>query len=338
MRTAVIGAGAMGRRHLQAARALGLELVGLADQRADALAAVGAEYGLGSDQQFSDAQTLLDSVRPECLIIATTTPSHAPYTVAAAEAGVRHILCEKPMADSLAACDQMIASCQSHGTRLAINHQMRFTESYQQIKALLEGEQLGGLTSLSVIGGNFGMAMNATHMFELLRYLTNEPPVEVTAWFSDVPVANPRGEQFQDRAGSLRATTASGVRLYIDAGDDQGHGLTLVFAARRGQLVFNLLSGHLTLSARKAEFRERPTTQYGLPQDDQQFEFGAPNVVLSTQRVLQALIAGEGYPSGEEGRLPIMALVAAYLSAEAGSRPIPVTSAALPVERVFPWA
>jgi predicted dehydrogenase len=328
----------MGRRHLQAARALGLELVGLADQRTDALAAVGAEYGLNDARQFSDAHALLDAVCPECLIIAMTTPSHAACTVAAAEAGVRYILCEKPMADSLAACDRMIAACQAHGARLAINHQMRFTESYQQVKVLLESESLGGLTSLSVIGGNFGMAMNATHMFELLRYLTGEAPAEVTAWLSDAPVANPRGAQFEDRAGSLRATTASGVRLYIDAGDDQGHGLTLVFAARHGQMVFNLLSGRLTVSARKAEFRERPTTQYGLPQDEQQHEFGAPNVVLSTQRVLQALIAGAGYPSGEEGRLPIMALVAAYLSAEAGSRPIPVTSAALPAERVFPWA
>lgn len=338
MRTAVIGAGAMGRRHLQAARAHGLELVGLADQRAEALAAVGAEYGLSAAQQFSNAQILLDSLRPDCVIIATTTPSHAPYTVAAAEAGARCILCEKPMADSLAACDRMISACKLHGARLAINHQMRFTESYQRIKALLESEQLGGLTSLSVIGGNFGMAMNATHLFELLRYLTGEPPAEVTAWFDDAPIANPRGAQFTDRAGSLRATTASGVRLYIEAGADQGHGLTLVFAARHGQIVFNLLSGRLTLSARQAGYRERPTTQYGLPQDEQQFDFGAPNVTLATQRTLQALIDDAGYPSGEEGRLPIMALVAAYLSAESGSRPIPVTSAALPAERVFPWA
>ncbi|HEY8151527.1 MAG TPA: Gfo/Idh/MocA family oxidoreductase, partial [Vicinamibacteria bacterium] len=192
MRAAVIGGGRMGRRHVKVVRDLGLELVGLADASAPALEAARSEDGVPADALFTEVARLLEERRPECVVVATTTPGHGDLTCRAAEAGARFILCEKPMAVSLAECDRMLKTCRQRGTQLAINHQMRFMEQYTVPRALLESEAFGGLRSVLVSAGNFGMAMNGTHYFEMFRFMTGEAPVTATAWFSSGAVPNPR--------------------------------------------------------------------------------------------------------------------------------------------------
>ena len=170
------------------------------------------------------------------MVVATTAPSHADFVCLAAKNGAKAILCEKPMAVSLADCDRMIEACAASGTRLAINHQMRFMEQYTKAKEIVEGASFGGLASATVVAGNFGIAMNGSHYFEMFRYLTDEMPVQVAAWFSADTVANPRGVQFEDRAGNVRITTAKGRRFYLDASTDQGHGMHVTYAGPYGRL------------------------------------------------------------------------------------------------------
>jgi predicted dehydrogenase len=63
--------------------------------------------------------------------------------MAAAEAGVKHVLCEKPFATSVADGLRMIAACQDHGTRLAVCHGRRWVSSYQQLRDLIAGGLIG---------------------------------------------------------------------------------------------------------------------------------------------------------------------------------------------------
>ena len=71
---------------------------------------------------------------PELVVVASTADTHCKYTCAAAEAGAQVVLCEKPMGVSLTECDLMIETCRAHGTKLAINHQMRYMEQYTAAK------------------------------------------------------------------------------------------------------------------------------------------------------------------------------------------------------------
>jgi hypothetical protein len=57
-----------------------------------------------------------------------------------------------------------------------------------------------------------------------------------------------------------------------------------------------------------------------------------------TKSVLNALIHDENYPTGEDGRLAIATLVAAYCSNEQGHKPVMIDVEKLPVNREFPWA
>ena len=90
---------------------------------------------------------------------------------------------------------------------------MRFMEQYTKAKEIVEDASFGGLASATVVAGNFGIAMNGSHYFEMFRYLADEMPAKVAAWFSSETVANPRGAQFEDRAGSVRITTGEGASL-----------------------------------------------------------------------------------------------------------------------------
>ncbi len=254
-----------------------------------------------------------------------------------ARAGARFVLCEKPMATSLRDCDRMIEACGSRGTRLAVNHQMRFMPQYTEPKRIVESPAFGGLSSVTVVAGNLGLAMNGTHYFEMFRYMTGEPPAWATAWFDPHPVPSPRGPSFEDRAGTVRLTTDSGHRFYLDASADQGNGVVVVYAGPFGQLIVDELAGSLEWLVRAPEHRGLPTTRYGMPSARHSSNVAPADSVAPTRAVLEALLTDGDVPSGEDGRLAVATLVAAYASDEAGHVSIPI-DAALPLERKFPWA
>jgi predicted dehydrogenase len=242
------------------------------------------------------------------------------------------------MAISLAECDRMLEACRKYGVRLAINHQMRFMEQYTEPKRIINSEAFGGLASVTVVAGNFGMAMNGTHYFEMLRYMADEGPQEVAAWFSSEKVPNPRGPQFEDRAGSVRLVTPTGKRFYMEIGSDQGHGIKVIYAAKYGQIVVDELSGSMTMVAREDEYRQLPTTRYGMPAVYSTQAIKPADAVAPSRSVLDALLNAKNPPNGEDGRLALQVLVAAYLSDEQGHRSVKLEETNSCRDRVFPWA
>jgi predicted dehydrogenase len=232
----------------------------------------------------------------------------------------------------------MIETCERNAVRLAVNHQMRFMEQYTIPKGLIQSGDYGELSSISVIAGNFGMAMNGTHYFEMLRYITDDVPSEVVAWFSPEDIPNPRGPQFVDKAGSVRVTTRRGKRFYMDISADQGHGMLAVYAARNGRIVVDELTGEMKTAVRKPEHRDLPTTRYGMPFVESTQKISPADVIAPSMAVLQALLNNENFPSGADGRKAVEVLVAAYISAESGNRVVRLDRDLLPCQRSFPWA
>lgn len=320
MKAAVIGAGAMGRRHVRALRAMGVEIAGIADPRDTARTQAAAETGLDAARCFADARSLLASARADAVIVATTAPSHHQCTLDAARSGARFVVCEKPMASSLLECDEMIDVCASHGVELAVNHPMRFMPQYTALKAAVEAEDMGGWRSLTVVGGNIGFAANATHYIELFRWLAGEPLADVTAWMSAEPTLNPRGSEFEDAAGTLRVTSVSGRRLHLEIGADQGHAIQIVCAGRTGIVLLDDLAGSFRASVRAEDDRGLPTTRYGCAPVEQTWSVPPDDVVTSTRLLMQAFFAGKPVPSGADGRVPIAVLTAAHISHESGNR------------------
>jgi predicted dehydrogenase len=338
VRTAVIGLGRMGLRHVVAAESLGMKVIGGADLSPDARAALTRDHAVPPEACFDDGVAMLSALRPDALVVATTAPSHATFVLAAAAAGVRYILCEKPMASSLAEADSMLAACAASGTRLAVNHQMRFMDKHTAVKALLGSEALGPLSSVSVAASNFGLAMNASHYFEMFRYLTHEPVAEINAWFEVDKLANPRGAQFDDASGRLLARTGSGTPMYLDFSARSGWGIQVVYSCRYGQIVVDELLGEMKIAARQAEFRNLPTTRYGMTVDVEHRKFAPADVIGPTAAVWSAMLRGANWPDGAAGAYALRCLVAAHASHRAGGATVRLDNPDLPLDEVFHWA
>lgn len=337
LRVAVIGLGRMGLRHVEAARSLGMDVVGGADPGEAARRAAVAEKGLPEAGVFADGAAMLAALRPEAVVVATTAPSHGPLVLAAVAAGARFILCEKPMAQSLDQAAEMIDACNAAGVRLAVNHQMRFMDQYTGVKALVGGPALGPLASVTVAASNFGLAMNGSHYFEMFRYLTGEPVAELAAWFEPAKLANPRGAEFDDASGRVLARTASGVAMYLDFGAGAGWGVQVVYSCRTGQVVVDELRGEMKVAARQADYRDLPTTRYGMPVEVEHRAIAPADVIQPTAAVWAAMLAGRDWPDGAAGLHAMRCLVAAHASHRRGGAMVRLDGD-LPGAEVFHWA
>jgi predicted dehydrogenase len=335
----LIGTGRMGREHGRALRSLGLTVSALRDTNSTVLHQTGEELAVPAAHRYGDPDRVFDAIEaPGLVVIATTADSHCDLVLRAAAAGAERILCEKPMATSVADCDRMRDACGGSGTRLAINHQMRFMPQYTAIKDELRSGRFGQLASMNVVAGCFGLAMNGSHYVEAFRYLTDGRPRAVTAWITPQRQPNPRGAQFQDQAGELRVVGDDGRRLNLEIADDQGHGMTVTYATTWGHILVDELAGEYTATARKAEHQAQPVTRYGMPWDRWQRTFAPPDNVRPTAAVQDALIAGSDYPDGTAGRAVVAVLAAAYRSAAEGHREVDVEDLGGFAERRFPWA
>lgn len=338
LRAAVVGLGRMGIRHVQALKQLGADIVGVVDVSEAARASVRAELNLQDNQCFSDGAEMLRAVRPEALVVATTAPSHAELVSIAAELKVRFILCEKPMATSLADARRMEAICRANGALLAVNHQMRFMSYYKHVKSLIGSDELGPLSSIVVSGSNFGLAMNASHYFEMFRFISETSIKEVHGWFEAEILANPRGAAFEDRSGSILARNADGLPMYLSFSVNSGNGIIANYICRHGQITVDELNGDVRVLARKPEFRDLPTTRYGMPSDIRNEAVAPADVIRPTIDLWAAMLNGGSYPDADAGVHALSCCVAAYMSHESGGRAVNLDEAMNACDRRFKWA
>ncbi len=94
---------------------------------------------------------------PDIDIVYVVTPNalHAAHTIAAAKAG-KHVICEKPMAISVAECDAMIAACRDAGKKLSIGYRLHFDPYHQELMRLAKDPTFGPYTKMT---GGFAFVM-----------------------------------------------------------------------------------------------------------------------------------------------------------------------------------
>lgn len=93
--------------------------------------------------------------------IALPNSMHAEYTIRAAKAG-KHVLCEKPMATSVADCRAMIEACRKHNVKLMIAYRCQYNPLHLKAIDLIRSGQIG---QVQIIESAFGFPIRPT--FEL---------------------------------------------------------------------------------------------------------------------------------------------------------------------------
>jgi predicted dehydrogenase len=130
LRVGLIGAGLVGQAehafYLWELREL-FEFVALADASETVRKAVGQRYGI--EKLRSDFKGLLNCDL-DALVIAAPDPFHPELAVAALDAGM-HVMCEKPLALTLAGCDQIAKARDRSGRVLQVAYMKRFDPAFR---------------------------------------------------------------------------------------------------------------------------------------------------------------------------------------------------------------
>jgi 1,5-anhydro-D-fructose reductase (1,5-anhydro-D-mannitol-forming) len=78
----------------------------------------------------------------DAVYVATTNEKHRDQTLAAAAAG-KHVLCEKPLALTLADAREMVAACRRAGVVMGTNHHLRNAATIRAIREAVAGGRIG---------------------------------------------------------------------------------------------------------------------------------------------------------------------------------------------------
>jgi phthalate 4,5-cis-dihydrodiol dehydrogenase len=123
-----------------------------ADPRPEARATFTAEFG---GRAYEQAEELCRSAEVDAVYIASPHQFHRDQVVAAAAAG-KHILVEKPMALSLASCDEMIAAVERAGVKMVVGHTHSFDPPIVKMREIIRSGELGPLAMVNMwLYGNF---------------------------------------------------------------------------------------------------------------------------------------------------------------------------------------
>ena len=174
-RIGIIGCGGMGRSHAQHWQQRDdTTVVAAMDISAEAVGRLATECEVPAT--YTDYDQMLASEALDIVSIPTWQGARAAPTIAAAAAGVKAILGEKPIADNLGNADDMIAACNQHGVKLAIGHQRRFTPQANEIRRLVASGAIGEPRIVSHIAKpNAGLLNTATHAIDGWRYYLGDP-------------------------------------------------------------------------------------------------------------------------------------------------------------------
>lgn len=130
----------------------------------------------GGDTIYTNYHEMLEKEQLDIVSISTWPHLHAEMVIAAAEAGVRAIHCEKPMAPTYGESVRMVQICEERGAQLTFNHQRRFGAPFREAKRLLKEGAIGQLQRLEGTTGN--LYDWGTHWFDMLFFYNDETPVE----------------------------------------------------------------------------------------------------------------------------------------------------------------
>ena len=160
-----------------------------------------AKYG---GLAYDTAEELLANPEIDAVSVCAANYAHAALSIQALKAG-KHVLCEKPMATTLADCEAMVECAKKNGKFLMIGHNQRLAKAHMEAKRLIDAGLIGDIITFRTSFGHGGpetwaikpgkdtwffdkskaamgvMADLGVHKTDLIQYLTGQRVVRTTA-------------------------------------------------------------------------------------------------------------------------------------------------------------
>jgi len=201
--------------------------VALVSGSPEKLQKVAKQYGIKPENCYSYEKydTLKDNQEVQVIYIVLPNSMHAEFTIRGAQAG-KHILCEKPMANSSAECQAMIDACKKANRKLMIAYRIQYEPYNRYIREQIQKNEYGKPKFVDAF--NCQSSANPTHWRHIkalagggalpdiglyclntTRFILGEEPTEVSAYIHSDP-ANPLFKEVEEVC-TWQMTFPSGV-------------------------------------------------------------------------------------------------------------------------------
>ena len=123
----------------------GSAIAAVVSRGAERARAFADKHGASAAAAYDDYGAMLRDPAVGAVYLASPNHLHAEQTAQAAAAG-KHVLCEKPMALTLADCRRMVDACREAGVKLGVGFHLRAHPGLQRLRALVAEGALGGVS------------------------------------------------------------------------------------------------------------------------------------------------------------------------------------------------
>ncbi len=262
---------------------------------------------------YQDVEEMVRKEKLDLVSICTWNSSHAAIADAALKAGVKGIICEKPIADSLRASDRMIVACRKRQAPLLVNYTRRYVRLFHELKAWMDRGGLGDIQAVTCYY-TAGTVNTGTHLFDFLRYFFGDvasvwadPVATVPSTSGDISVSG----VLRFKKGFSATVTALDVSAYLVFDAD--------IYGTKGRMRL-IKSGTEAISWRVVphpQFTGYKSIAPG-PVKTGDLGEGLPGLVADAIRCIRRGV--RPISSGEDGRAALEIAAALRLSAEADGR------------------
>jgi predicted dehydrogenase len=252
-----------------------VELMGVADEDAGRAQRFAQMY----DARFYLTYADLLAARPDGVIVCSENSKHRPLAEMAAAAGA-HVLCEKPLATTVADARAIVAACEQAGVLLMTAFPMRFSAPVVAVKARLESGDLGQVYCFNAtntgelptkhrpwfvdkeLAGGGAIIDHTVHLVDIMRWFLASEVDEVYAQTNQIFHA---AEVEVETGGLELLTFKNGVFATIDASWSRPPywptwgGLAFEMVAERGAVVVDAFKQNLTIYSHA---NQRPVWSY----------------------------------------------------------------------------
>lgn len=211
--------------HFGGASAAGLKITSACDLNIERLKEFGKTAQINEESLFTDYKALLKTKKPQMVIIATWTDTHASIALEAIKNGSEIIILEKPAASSLSMINKIITESRKTGCRIIVNHERRFDGRYNRVKQMLADDVIGGVKTVNarmltgayrgksqIEEGGGPLLHDGTHLVDIIRF-----------FFGDIIVVQGEFQRFTRTSGfedsaSAWLRTENGINIFMEAG------------------------------------------------------------------------------------------------------------------------
>jgi len=329
IRVGLVGTGRIGQIHARTLTQMvdSVELAVLTDVNQESARACAAACGV--PKVVGDYRALLDDSTLQAVVICSSTDTHAPFIVQAAQAG-KHIFCEKPIAADLDKIDAALDAVERAGVRLMVAFNRRFDANHQRIKKAIDSGEIGTPHRLHVVSRDpspppidyirvsGGLFFDMTiHDFDMARFLLGDVD-EVYA--AGGVLVDPRiGEAGDIDTAVVTLKFKNGALGTIENSRQAVYGYDQrveVFGSKGAARSDNLYPNAVTISTGQSVARDLPLNFF--------LERYLDSYRTEMEAFIRSLADGAPMPvTGFDGRAPVVIAMAALTSCRE-NRPVKI--------------